>query len=371
VKNILEDKIPPMCRVNNLGLRCQHVYPSELRDLTAIEERLVAKSQSFGFIARLEIDKQYVGGGGYRKLKRGHITVFPNNLEDLSTNILPHPLVSCLERIAVCFIGSRQPPPRDVAFMLAVRPAKIRAALVWLKEHNPLYHDVTISNENLQTFEDQVSDNVPCQLYDIMECVHRTAEEIIQNSHYVSAEERGIEVDSLGITVAESGSNITEILAGLRAQRDVPDVGLDGQNKPLEVDEDDPENELFSEPQFTWSGSLSLDTELEGNLVQRVKEVRDLLQKPTSNGTDHNGGGDSSYSLSGSGSREPFIISRRGHEFEDLTDPDFFPKAFPKLFPFGVGGPRTTGREGSWGLVTWARYCLQSHGKNRVTFLVL
>jgi hypothetical protein len=99
--------------------------------------------------------------------------------------------------------------------MLAVRPSKVRAALMWLKEHNPLYRDVTISDENLQTFEDQVSDNVPRLFYDNMECVLRTAQDKIQTSHYVSAEERGAEVESADTVAADAGTDINELLAEL------------------------------------------------------------------------------------------------------------------------------------------------------------
>jgi hypothetical protein len=129
----------------------------------------------------------------------------------------------------------------------------------------------------------------------------------------------------------------------------------------LDVDGGDLEDE-----QFTWSGCLSVEPQMEGGLVQRVRDVAALLQNSTSNGTVHNGAGESSYLLSGPRSRDPFIISRRGCEFEDSNAVDFFPKAFPKLFPFGAGGPRTASPEGSWGLLTWARLCLQRHGKNTV-----
>src|ERR1700694_2340360 len=76
--------------------------------------------------------------------------------------------------------------------------------------------------------------------------------------------------------------------------------------------------------------------------VQRIRDVEALFQNSNSNGTEHNRAGESSYLLSGSRTGEPFIISRRGCEFEDSNDVDFFHKAFPKLFPFGSPNSRSS-----------------------------
>ncbi|KAM4064210.1 PIF1-like helicase [Hirsutella rhossiliensis] len=40
------------------------------------------------------------------------------------------------------------------------------------------------------------------------------------------------------------------------------------------------------------------------------------------------------------GDGEPYIQVRRGEDFADSADASFFAKAFPTLFPFGLGGPR-------------------------------
>ncbi|KAI9103957.1 hypothetical protein DFS34DRAFT_576435, partial [Phlyctochytrium arcticum] len=139
-----KSKIPDACRVNNLSIGCSHQYPQELLCLTPLEERLLARSQSSGWIIKLEIHP-YKTNTDYRKLQKGHISVFPKCVQDLASNVLPHPGTFLQDKIAVCFIGPRQPPPEDVAFMLAVRPAKIHTALQWLKQHNPLLNNIIIS----------------------------------------------------------------------------------------------------------------------------------------------------------------------------------------------------------------------------------
>ncbi|KAK0745439.1 hypothetical protein B0T18DRAFT_307442, partial [Schizothecium vesticola] len=161
IRDLQKQKVPFICRGNNLGMRCTHTQPKELSDLTPVEERLISISQSFGLLIKLEINENRTTNGNYRKLRKGHITVFPNNIEDLTTNIHPHPITHTMSRIGICFLGPRQPLPKDVAFMLAVRPQKVRQALTWLKRNNPLYKDVEISNSNLRTYDDVVSHDIP------------------------------------------------------------------------------------------------------------------------------------------------------------------------------------------------------------------
>jgi hypothetical protein len=165
---------------------------------------------------------------------------------------------------------------------------------------------------------------------------------------------------------SENVTDVNELLAELRSDKGVSSDVPGAQKTDVDMEEESPEDELFNEPQFTWSGCLDVDSQMEGGSVQRIRDVEALFQHSNTNGTEHNRAGESSYLLSGSRTGEPFIISRRGCEFEDLNDVDFFPKAFPKLFPFGVGGPRTASVEDSWGLLPWARLCLQRHGRNTV-----
>ncbi|KJZ70496.1 hypothetical protein HIM_10125 [Hirsutella minnesotensis 3608] len=73
---------------------------------------------------------------------------------------------------------------------------------------------------------------------------------------------------------------------------------------------------------------------------------------------------------------QPFIRVERGADFADNLHEDFFPRTFPKLFPWGSGGPKAL-REpdgnrhhalqpvecrANHSLKYWARYVLQRHG---------
>ncbi|EKG09487.1 hypothetical protein MPH_13470 [Macrophomina phaseolina MS6] len=90
------------------------------------------------------------------------------------------------------------------------------------------------------------------------------------------------------------------------------------------------------------------------------------------------------FSAENSGrAREPYVRVSRGEQFSAREAPEYFAKAFPTLFPFGLGGPRQVeqtlaafgAREGdregveSAGIVKgkvtperWARYVLRRHG---------
>ncbi|KAJ6436034.1 reverse transcriptase domain protein [Purpureocillium lavendulum] len=79
--------------------------------------------------------------------------------------------------------------------------------------------------------------------------------------------------------------------------------------------------------------------------------------------------------LQGAGG-QPFILVERGADFADSLHEDFFPRTFPKLFPWGRGGPKAPhvphGEQqqapaavecrSNHSLSYWARYVLQRHG---------
>lgn len=88
----------------------------------------------------------------YPRHVKGHITVFPNNVEEIATRVLPHPLLRIMDEIHVSWHGSAKPGPRDLSKLLSVRPRKVKEALVWLKRHNPLYKNISIDVEELESW---------------------------------------------------------------------------------------------------------------------------------------------------------------------------------------------------------------------------
>ena len=92
-KSFIEGKSPDACSVNNAYIGCEHRYPPELDQLSPIEEKLIALNTAYGYVARFAVDRKTYRGVEYRKHVKGHITVFLNDVQGLSTRILPHPLL--------------------------------------------------------------------------------------------------------------------------------------------------------------------------------------------------------------------------------------------------------------------------------------
>ncbi|KAH7132951.1 hypothetical protein EDB81DRAFT_871351 [Dactylonectria macrodidyma] len=112
------------------------------RGLTPVEEKLIALNSCYGFVTRYSIASSQKQCARYPKHIKGHITVFPNNVQELATKVLPHPLVQVMEEIHVSWQGAEKPVPSDLSGLLSVRRRVVEKALVWLKKNNP--HDAEI-----------------------------------------------------------------------------------------------------------------------------------------------------------------------------------------------------------------------------------
>lgn len=372
-------KLPRACQVNNLGLGCVHRYPAALRYLTPMEERLIGLYIPCGWITKFQIDIEKATNGRYRKHKKGHITVFPNDVENLVSKVLPHPMMDELERIHVCFVAPRKPVTTDIAWMMSVRPQRLKGALTWLKQYNPLFRDICISEENLRSWGDWCSGTeVPQAIFDSMVPYELSAEDQIRTGYYVSAVERGRAEQP--IRTAE------EVLAMLEDREDEDDAvrqenesnarlgGLQGRHlQREELDHRYIEEELI---EMVSTGMLGLDETADHGPRERLRWVQASLDQ-----TDGRHRGKKRRRSEGgigyfAGTTEPFIINQRGEEYVDSNDPDFFPKTFPCLFPWGRGGPKlaedagvgftdvhsSCGQDRNFTLRSWARLVLQRHG---------
>ncbi len=161
--------------------------------MTPLEEKLISLNAAYGFITKFNVQQGQSTGSTYRKHVAGHITVFPNDVESLATRILPHPLVSTLERVHVIWTGAAQPTPRDVSKLLSVRPSVLRAALKWLRVNNPLYRDIDINEAEMGSWTFQGGSTVPVLTYEHMTREEETAEEQIRTAQIVPPADRGQE----------------------------------------------------------------------------------------------------------------------------------------------------------------------------------
>jgi hypothetical protein len=119
--------------------------PEELKELTWVEEALVARSHLFGRIFRLEERKNQEPA--YSSLK-GHIVLVPQNTMRL-LDILPISPDALADIAHVVWVGKSQPDITKMSPQFTVRKSKVIAALDWLCGHHEDYRNVTVDAAEL------------------------------------------------------------------------------------------------------------------------------------------------------------------------------------------------------------------------------
>ena len=160
------------------------MFPDELKGLTPVEEKLIALNSCYGFITKCSVSDGHRQGVTYPRHIKGHITVFPNNVQDITTKVLPHPLLKVMDDIHVSWQGPEKPAPSDLTALLSVRRRVVERALVWLKTHNPLYSDIDIDMAEMDSWH-APPHGVPSQIYDRLERNEPSAREKVQMAHIV------------------------------------------------------------------------------------------------------------------------------------------------------------------------------------------
>ncbi|KAF9462309.1 hypothetical protein BDZ94DRAFT_1166171 [Collybia nuda] len=90
---------------------------------------------------------------------RGYVITYPQNPQPIA-QVLPPSIEDIVTPICVIFIGSSPPSKEWIctkAKPLTVRADHVRAALIWLKAHNPLYNDIVINESVLSAIENGAS----------------------------------------------------------------------------------------------------------------------------------------------------------------------------------------------------------------------
>ncbi|KAH7190264.1 hypothetical protein BKA60DRAFT_472651 [Fusarium oxysporum] len=152
--------------------------------LTPVEEKLIALNSCYGFVTRYSIASSQKQSARYLKHIKGHITVFPNNVQELATKVLPHPLVQVMEEIHVSWQGAEKPAPSDLSGLLSVRRRVVERALVWLKKNNPHYAEIEIDAAEMESWG-APPHGVPPLVYDLMERNEPTAWEKTRTAQVV------------------------------------------------------------------------------------------------------------------------------------------------------------------------------------------
>ena len=145
---LLQDppRLPPSALANgNLCLPMPTVFTS----LTFAERVFLAR----GFtVRRLHSLPARSAPQHRQKGLLGNTIAFPQNSADIFSVLPRHP-AEAAELLTVFFVEANTDPPPHLS-PYQVRRAMVRDALLWLRQHNPFYADITISDENLQALPD-------------------------------------------------------------------------------------------------------------------------------------------------------------------------------------------------------------------------
>ncbi len=118
--------------------------PEELKDLTWVEEMLIARAHMFGRIIRLG-ERNH--SPSYAALK-GHTVLVPQDTVAL-LNILPPPPDALSAFARVVWIGTTLPDKSRLTSYFSVRKNKVLAALRWLCNNHCDYQNVTIDMDEI------------------------------------------------------------------------------------------------------------------------------------------------------------------------------------------------------------------------------
>ncbi|KAL6406093.1 hypothetical protein AUP68_10655 [Ilyonectria robusta] len=155
-------------------LGCEHTFPDELKDLTPVEEKLISLNSCYGFITKYSISDGHRQGATYPRHVKGHITVFPNNVQELATNVLPHPLLKVMDDIHVSWQGQEKPAPSDLSALLSVRRSAVEKALAGFLSifHTPYGTILTLSSTAISlgdaAFNPALHALTPLKVYDFL-----------------------------------------------------------------------------------------------------------------------------------------------------------------------------------------------------------
>lgn len=266
----MRSEIPPMSLAND---NYHGVVPDCLKDLTMVEEAMIARSRCKSWIVQLKEGPESVSNSTAQRGLKGHVIVYPQNITDYSS-VMPVSLNDIAAPICVIFIGSQKPSRewlRHKARPLIVRREKIRDALHWLKSNNRLYSDVVIDQERLDAFPEE--DVIPVHV------------EVVENT------------DTIESLTSDYTTN-NDIPS--TTKNDVPSTTVDGFEKIVVSNID----------------NVASSNEMRAAAFRHFRE----------DGKQH------------------AQIPHGDKPVNEFFDPHLFPRLYPTLFPYGIGGVEDRGR---------------------------
>ncbi|KAL0060844.1 hypothetical protein AAF712_012383 [Marasmius tenuissimus] len=198
---VLRGKVPDLSMANRLYVG---PVPPELANLTVVEENMIAKCRTKAMIIRLQEEQdgttnnKFVPRALRQRAMKGHIIMYPQH-PSATFNVLPPSLDELCKPVAVVFVGSTPPSQEWLeknARPLAIRPARVRAALLWLIANNPLYRNVEVNHTLL--------DSLPAESILPVQMEHIVSGR--ESDPYTASYDSGVRSHPMGIHLPDSHS---------------------------------------------------------------------------------------------------------------------------------------------------------------------
>jgi len=122
----LQGKISKFSALNSMNVVMCENYPTVLKDLTLVEECVIARRHPIGRILKLRPGNRRSPSNYYAL--RGHLIVLPQDPGPL-LYLLPSPHLKLQDVIKVFWIGKCQPSPDDLFPFLQIRKNRVLEAL--------------------------------------------------------------------------------------------------------------------------------------------------------------------------------------------------------------------------------------------------
>jgi hypothetical protein len=310
--DVVKGRVPKYSSGNCVNITRCDKYPEELKDLTFVEEALIARSHPIGCVMKLS--KGVWKGIEYNGI-RGHFCTFRQDHNQL-LHILPSRELALHEVVTVSWEVGREPSPQNLARFCRVRKAKVLAALQCLCANNPLYrHHVQIDHALLNEWDD---DFVPVTL-----------------KEHAIVTEPDVENSRVGYAADLGGGSFSNDLDAALGEAEPGSILGSTFYSDQDRETCDPSNAFFA----------------------KIMEVVETSQQGVTGNNDMD-------------NRPPahmpqirFRSTTGLRPMNSYQDKDFFTAAYPTLFPLGIGGhiEDEAVRSESLSLQSFAQWALSHH----------
>jgi hypothetical protein len=177
--------------------------PFALEILTIPEQLLIAMHYPRCFVFKLFPKGGHTGDpDALQRGMAGNVTTYELNtaqvVEMLQGNMMPRRPQILASVVAVAFIGLGKVPKNWLKSTFRVRRDAVLQALIWLQNNNPLYKDIIISQENMESLP---ADDVPEEIMATLRHEENAALVAHERASYVPEDDASDNENESGMSV--------------------------------------------------------------------------------------------------------------------------------------------------------------------------